>query len=335
LKTYCHQRWERRNIGQRFDELQNNSIESRCERLRVAAVRQLRNGNPTSILAKAVSELDSLTTADNWETALRKTYGKPHPVAVVRMLRKVREHALTATDIEPLERWRGCDRLRRRATDNVEGVAVQFVTSQPQPFGIVTVELSESVATVAGCEPGVFQLPVVRWKTLQIDGSEFWEYATATVQATVPDYVGYVLQHVATFHETCDVVTVEGEQSATDKLRERIEREFTTRRYHYRNRYNREQLSLSLRKRNATTLRQLRKIPVITLQDSYNVGNCKPGTAEFCRSLGITGNTIEGRELARLWKRSSYPQNSLFFAVVDKLQPLAEFTTTATVAGEN
>lgn len=339
LETYSRQRWGVRNVGQRFDELQNNSVDNRCDRLRYAATQQLRNGNPQSILARTIAELDSLTVANNWEweIALRKTYGKPNPVAVVRELRTVREYAATATDIEPLERWRGCDRLRQRATDNSPGVAVQFVVSTPQPFGIVTVELPEHIATVIGCEPGTFQLPVIRWKTLQVGGSEYWEYATATVQpGSVPGFVRYALQYVSTLHENCNPEQrVEG-SCATDKLKERIEREFSSRLYLYRNQRNKEKLALSLRKRNAQTLRQLRSIPVITLQDSYNVGNCVPGTAEFCRSLGITTSSVTGRELAKFWKRSGYVQNSLFFAVVDKLQPLAELTTaTATATGGN
>lgn len=332
LKTYFHQRWGSSRNGQRFDELQANMLDSRYDRLRYAANQQLRNGNPRSILARAVAELDSLTVANNWQSALNKTYGKPNPVAVVRELRNVREYAATATDIEPLERWRGCDRLRQRATDNSPGVAVQFVISQPQPFGIVTVELPERIATVIGCEHGTFQLPVVRWKTLQVGGSEYWEYATATVQpGSVPGFVRYALQYVSTLHENCSE-----DSCATDKLKERIQQEFSQRLYVYRNQRNKEKLALSLRKRNAQTLRQLRRIPVVTLQDSYNVGNCVPGTAEFCRSLGITTNSVTGRELAKFWKRSGYVQNSLFFAVVDKLQPLAEpTTTTATVTGGN
>lgn len=332
LKTYSHQRWGSSRNGQRFDELQANMLDSRYDRLRYAATQQLRNGNPRSILARAVAELDSLTVANNWEAALQKTYGKPNPVAVVRELRTVREYAATATDIEPLERWRACDRLRQRSTDNSPGVAVQFVISQPQPFGVVTVELPENVATAIGCEPGTFQLPVIRWKTLQIGGSEYWEYATATVQpGSVPGFVRYALQYVSTLHENCSE-----DSCATDKLKQRIEREFGQRLYHYQNQRNREQLALSLRKRNAERLRQLRRIPVVTLQDSYSVGNCKPGTSEFCHSLGITTSSVTGRELAKFWKRSGYVQNSLFFAVVDKLQPLAEpTTTTATVAGEN
>lgn len=337
LKTYSHQRWGSSRNGQRFDELQANMLDSRYDRLRYAATQQLRNGNPRSILARAVAELDSLTVANNWEAALQKTYGKPNPVAVVRELRTVREYAATATDIEPLERWRACDRLRQRSTDNVPGVAVQFVVSTPQPFGIVTVELPERIATAIGCEPGTFQLPVIRWKTLQVGGSEYWEYATATVQpGTVPGFVRYALQYVSTLHESCNPEQrVEG-SCATDKLKERIEREFSHRLYLYRNQRNKEKLALSLRKRNAQTLRQLRRIPAVTLQDSYDVGNCVPGTAEFCRSLGITTSSVTGRELAKFWKRSGYVQNSLFFAVVDNLQPLAELTTTtATVAGEN
>jgi hypothetical protein len=77
------------------------------------------------------------------------------------------------------------------------------------------------------------------------------------------------------------------------------------------------------RARVADYARRLIKIPVVSLEDSYNVGNCQPGTAAFCRELGITVETMSGRELFRAWKSKAYPLNSLFLRVIDKLSPVA------------
>jgi hypothetical protein len=75
------------------------------------------------------------------------------------------------------------------------------------------------------------------------------------------------------------------------------------------------------RARIADYARRLVKIPVVSLEDSYNVGNCKPGTQAFCRELGITVEAMSGRELFRVWKSKAYPLNSLFLRVIDKLSP--------------
>jgi hypothetical protein len=75
------------------------------------------------------------------------------------------------------------------------------------------------------------------------------------------------------------------------------------------------------RARVADYARRLIKIPLVSLQDSYNVGNCKPGTEAFCRELGVTVETMSGRELFQAWKSKAYPLNSLFLRVIDKLSP--------------
>ena len=74
-----------------------------------------------------------------------------------------------------------------------------------------------------------------------------------------------------------------------------------------------------LRRTVAAYCRKLLRIPVLSLQDSYNTGNCAPGTAQFCRELGITENTISGRDMVKAWRRGNYPLNSLFLRVVDSV----------------
>lgn len=74
------------------------------------------------------------------------------------------------------------------------------------------------------------------------------------------------------------------------------------------------------RKGVADTLRKLRKLDCeVTLNDSYSVGNCIPGTAEFAGALGITSDTIHSTELLKRWRKSNYRSFSRFSNVVKAL----------------
>ena len=84
-----------------------------------------------------------------------------------------------------------------------------------------------------------------------------------------------------------------------------------------------------LRKTVAAYCRKLLRIPVLTIQDSLATGNCAPGTAQFCRELGITESTISGRDMVRAWRRGNYPLNSLFLRVVDSVVAKLESVVTA------
>lgn len=75
----------------------------------------------------------------------------------------------------------------------------------------------------------------------------------------------------------------------------------------------------AMRKTIASYIHKIRRIPVLSLQDSYNSGNCVPGTSQFCRDLRIQTDSISGRDLARKWKLAKYPLNSLFLRVVDSV----------------
>lgn len=65
-------------------------------------------------------------------------------------------------------------------------------------------------------------------------------------------------------------------------------------------------------KQRAATLRACRSRDEVRLKDSYAVGNCHPGTAAFCETLGINVDVINGRELAKLWRKAKYPELNLF-----------------------
>lgn len=65
-------------------------------------------------------------------------------------------------------------------------------------------------------------------------------------------------------------------------------------------------------KQRAATLRACRSREQVRIKDSYAVGNCQPGTAAFCETLGITTDVIDGRELAKRWRAAKYPELNLF-----------------------
>ena len=87
---------------------------------------------------------------------------------------------------------------------------------------------------------------------------------------------------------------------------------------------------LSLRQRVAELLVDCRTIPVVSLEDSYRAGNCRPGTINFCFTLGIDVNetpTVSGKRLAKLWNDKQRPQMELFRNVVVTIKRQQPATT--------
>lgn len=86
--------------------------------------------------------------------------------------------------------------------------------------------------------------------------------------------------------------------------------------------YEKRQLEASklLKKEVADLLRKLRSIQIVKVEDSYRVGNCRPGTAQFMTILGITSAEISGRELAKRWKKAGYTARERFAPVVRALE---------------
>lgn len=74
----------------------------------------------------------------------------------------------------------------------------------------------------------------------------------------------------------------------------------------------------NLRQQRLDVLKSLRKIKQLAVSDSYKVGNCKPGTAQFLRTIEI--EPVDGfaysKDVAIRWKRKGYPQLALFSNVV-------------------
>ncbi|NBP59909.1 MAG: hypothetical protein EBU53_02165 [Proteobacteria bacterium] len=75
----------------------------------------------------------------------------------------------------------------------------------------------------------------------------------------------------------------------------------------------------AIRKQRAETASlalKLRRVETVSLEDSFQAGNCKVGTAEFCSKWGIETQIISGSELARKWWKSGWEQNYMFLRVV-------------------
>lgn len=78
---------------------------------------------------------------------------------------------------------------------------------------------------------------------------------------------------------------------------------------------------LSDRQRKAQVLRDCRNVETLTLEDSYRVGNCKPGTFQFCETLGINVGetpTLSGREVAKRWRAAEFVQLPMFERVLSR-----------------
>lgn len=82
------------------------------------------------------------------------------------------------------------------------------------------------------------------------------------------------------------------------------------------------------KKRLARLLIALRKVERIELADSYAVGNCAPGTKQFCHRLGIQSESISGRELAARWRKSSWSDWERFVPVAIKVTGLDIYSIT-------
>lgn len=69
----------------------------------------------------------------------------------------------------------------------------------------------------------------------------------------------------------------------------------------------------------ARIARRLNSVESVSLSDSYAAGNCKPGTADFCRRWGITDSKISGADLCRKWQKHGWKAESLFIAVLERV----------------
>jgi hypothetical protein len=105
------------------------------------------------------------------------------------------------------------------------------------------------------------------------------------------------------------------------KLTETAERElkYHLQSYLIRQRGESSPVSPDRRSAIAQVARRLNCVESVSLSDSYAVGNCRPGTADFCKRWGITGSKISGAELCRKWQKHGWKAESLFVAVLERV----------------
>ena len=153
------------------------------------------------------------------------------------------------------------------------------------------------------------------------NGEPCWEYGFCR-NPDLPEDMRNILRRVQPVHVTESGLQARGESAFPVILRELRNRlRLAINPPHRLNSAagNTAEYKRELRKTVAAYCRKLLRIPVLTIQDSLNTGNCAPGTAQFCRELGIESSTISGRDMVKAWKRGNYPLNSLFLRVVDSV----------------
>lgn len=168
-------------------------------------------------------------------------------------------------------------------------------------------ERTESVIVVRGVEVPVLRIPVF------CSGSVQWEYV---LQRTGIAAVDSVLSFLDSYHSddtsesVSEIVRILASRLETAVRRAELEEE--------RN-LSAEERKKKERRTIAAYAEKLRKLPVLSLEDSFRVGNCQAGTSQFCRQFGITSDSISGFELVRVWKRKNWIVNHLFLRVIDSV----------------
>jgi len=164
--------------------------------------------------------------------------------------------------------------------------------------------------TVATIQRGAIVYSVLRWQSLS-GGQVHWEYGLAHHDSPEAECIP---DHVRTLHlDDAD------DDNAVRVLTDRLADAERNAEYRRRSRRSAEEARRLQRQRTAAVARTLRTLPQVTLADSYAVGNCRPGTAEFCQRIGVTESALSGAALCRRWRRAGWPDNSLFVRVVERL----------------
>lgn len=317
-------------------------------------VRELETGEVSSShsLTHTVKELDELSNStafsDSVERTLERKYsGDFYNKQCLSSLFSFRDslERLKLSGMFP-DRCRALNRAADREHVLNNGVSTQLRLSRFQFVSSLTIDVNWRV--YSGNRPGhrmeavTIVLPMVACLSLTSQGLET-EYSIGRVSPkelqnqNLPSRVSVAvircLRNCNTLHSSglsdidsknapaafdqFDLTTNTGK--AVWKLTEQIERHF---RYHLQSSIDRTPNNAhdpDRRKSIARMAVKLRTVPSVTLSDSYSVGNCKAGTADFCRRWGITGNEITGRNLCSLWRDHSWAAESLFVAVLEKV----------------
>lgn len=163
------------------------------------------------------------------------------------------------------------------------------------------------------------------------NGEPCWEYGFCR-NPDLPEDMRNILRRVQPVHVSESGLQARGESgfsAVLQELRNRLRLAINPPYRMHSASGNSPEYKRELRKTVAAYCRKLLRIPVLTIQDSLATGNCAPGTAQFCRELGIESSTISGRDMAKAWRRGNYPLNSLFLRVVDSVVAKVESLVTA------
>ena len=180
-----------------------------------------------------------------------------------------------------------------------------FITSRPIPDGEVEFTTQSGEFLI---------LPILSWQVVDTDCGRSTEYALANHEAPVMEDI---LPNVTTYHVVNH--TEDTAVSVATTFASRLAESERRASYYRDSRLRQESQRVAQRRRTATYARRLTQIPEVTLQDSYDVGNCKPGTKQFKDRLNVTSNRISGVELVRKWRSAGWPDDSLFNRVIDSL----------------
>ena len=242
---------------------------------------------------------------------------------------------------EAPERIRACERVANRCRLSLPGMDYQAIVSRPEyvrelellgPNLPETVPNSTELRVRMGNEaPGEFEhiysLPLYRVLTLSVRGFS-WEYFIAKPVNPIPGRLAEACKYALGWHIIPDPIDNESSVDywnrspdvtvVVEKLALRINTELRQRKHSYRSKPGKVS-TVDSRKFNARILRVLRNTETISIQDSTRTGNCEFGSREFAERLGIRESSVSGRTLAKHWRSANYPQNTLFFKVVESL----------------
>lgn len=245
---------------------------------------------------------------------------------ILNALRFCRQHGIELETVPALKR------LRNSAFASAEPGFREYVLTRPE-----TVESNLSLEWNTNENENVLAWHNVRFTLLRVfvateSGNPCWEYGFAR-NPDLPQEWQRILARVQPVHVSeSGVREREPEESLRiivrelrDRLRLAINPPYAAGRVFSNGQGSGSSANLqSMRRTIAAYVRKIRRIPVLSLQDSYNTGNCVPGTSQFCRDLHIETDSISGSDLARKWKLAKYPLNSLFLRVVDSVTKAAE-----------
>jgi hypothetical protein len=323
----------------------------RSKRIRTIA-RELETGEISSSysLTHTVRELDRLSNSTAFSDSVRNTLernysGDFYVKQELSSLLSFRDslHRIRLNDMLP-KRCRAVNRAADRQHMLNSGTRMQLRLSQFEFVSSISIDVNRRFYSGNRSQTETFNivLPIVACLSLTSHGLET-EYSigrVTTAELTNQNLPSRVSAAVIRCLRSCNTLHSSGlsevktedipeaydrldlstdSRKAVWKLTEQVERHF---RYHLQSAIDRQPNSNKdpdRRKSIARVARKLRTVPAVTLSDSYAVGNCRAGTADFCRRWNITGSTIAGRDLCKLWKNHSWAAESLFVAVLEKV----------------